>query len=160
MKRTIIALAFTAASVSSFAEAPGGANCGWGNMLFQGQSGVLYHTLASFTNGTTGNATFGMTSGTNGCSSAGTLSYGGKGMIDLSALMDEFSEDVARGDGEVISALAISMGVEAQDRAAFKAELHENFDAIFPTADVTAEDVMASIVDVMAQDDALAKYVS
>ena len=160
MKRTIIALAFSAVSAASFADAPGGPNCGWGNMLFQGQSGVLYHTLASFTNGTTGNATFGMTSGTNGCSSSGTLTYGGAGMIDLSSLMDEFSEDVARGDGEVISALAISMGVETADRAAFKAELHENFDAIFPTADVTAEDVMSSVVSVMAQDEKLAKYVS
>ena len=160
MKRTILALAFTAASATSFAAAPGGPDCGWGNMLFKGQSGVLYHSLASWTNGTTGNATFGMTSGTNGCSSAGTLTYGGNALIDLGSLMDEFSEDVARGDGEVISALAISMGVEAEDRVAFKAELHENFNTLFPTADVTAAEVMNSVVAVMSQDERLAKYVS
>ena len=160
MKRTLMALTLAAASAASFAEAPGGGDCGWGNMLFKGQSGLLYHTLASWTNGTTGNATFGMTSGTNGCSSTGTLSYGGAAMIDLSALMDEFSEDVARGDGEVISALAVSMGVEAQDRPAFKAQLHDNFDTIFPSANVTAEEVMSSVVDVIAHDEKLAKYVS
>ena len=158
MKRTIIGLAFAAASAGSFAEAPGGGDCGWGNMLFAGQSGLLYHTLASWTNGTTGNATFGMTSGTNGCSSAGSLSYGGKSLINLSAVMDEFSEDVARGDGEVLSALAVSMGVEAQDRAHFKAELHDNFDAIFTSADVTTEEVVAAIMEVLSQDQALAKY--
>ena len=160
MKRTIIGLAFAAASITSHAAAPGGPGCGWGNMLFTGQSGILYHVLASYTNGTTGNGTFGMTSGTNGCSADGTLSYGGASMIDLSSLMDEFSEDVARGDGEVISALAISMGVETEDRAAFKAELHENFDTLFPTADVTAEEVIHSVVTVMASDEKLAKYVS
>jgi hypothetical protein len=37
-------------------------------MLFEGQRGTPAHFLASTTNGTSGNATFGMTSGTNGCS--------------------------------------------------------------------------------------------
>ena len=160
MKRLLIGLTFAAASASSFAAAPGGPNCGWGNMLFDGQSGILYHTLASYTNGTTGNATFGMTSGTNGCSADGTLSYGGKAVVDVSALMDEFSEDIAKGDGEVLSAFAISMGVEKEDRAAFKAALHNNFDAIFPSADVTTEDVLSSIWEVVGQNKDLEKYVS
>lgn len=160
MKRTIIGLTFAAISSVSLAEAPGGPNCGWGNMLFEGQSGLPYHFLASWTNGTTGNATFGMTSGTNGCSSDGTLTYKGKSLINLSSLMDEFSEDVARGDGEVVSALAISMGVEEQDRALFKAQLHSNFDTLFPSDDVTSEDVIASVFEIISQDKTLAKYAS
>lgn len=160
MKKLLVGMTFAAASLVANAEAPGGPNCGWGNMLFEGNSGIVFHFLASTTNGTTGNNTFGMTSGTNGCSTDGTLTYGGKALIDVSALMDEFSEDVARGDGEVISALAVSMGVEAQDRPQFKAALHNNFEAIFPSADVTAEDVVASVMDVLRQDKTLAKYAS
>ena len=156
MKRTIIGLALAAASASSFAVAPGGSNCGWGNMLFDGQSGFGPHFLASTTNGTSGNATFGMTSGTNGCSTAEPLTYGGTPMFG--ALMDEFSKDVARGDGEVLSAVAVSLGVEVDDRAHFKAVMHENFNTLFPTADVTADDVMASIQSLMKQDETLAKY--
>lgn len=158
MKRTLVGMVFAAASVSSFAVAPGGDNCGWGNMLFEGQSGLPAHIVASITNGTSGNATFGMTTGTNGCSADGKLTYGGKAMIKLSAVMDEFSEDVARGDGEVLSALAVSMGVEAQDRAHFKAVMHNNFNTLFPSAEATAEDVVAAIIKVMEQDDKLAKY--
>lgn len=160
MKKLLVGMTFAAASLVANAEAPGGPNCGWGNMLFEGNSGIVFHFLASTTNGTTGNNTFGMTSGTNGCSTDGTLTYGGKALIDVSALMDEFSEDVARGDGEVISALAVSMGVEAQDRAQFKSALHNNFATIFPSADVTAEDVVASVMDVLRQDKQLAKYAS
>lgn len=160
MKKLLVGMTFAAASLVANAEAPGGPNCGWGNMLFEGNSGIVFHFLASTTNGTTGNNTFGMTSGTNGCSTDGTLTYGGKALIDVSALMDEFSEDVARGDGEVISALAVSMGVESQDRPQFKAALHNNFETIFPSADVTAEDVVASVMGVLRQDKQLAKYAS
>ena len=64
MKKILAGIALATMSVSAMAEAPGGPNCGWGNMLFNGQSGVGPHFLASITNGTSGNATFGMTTGT------------------------------------------------------------------------------------------------
>lgn len=159
MKKLLIASAFIASS-SAFAVAPGGPNCGWGNMLFSGQSGLPAHFLASWTNGTSGNATFGMTSGTNGCSSDGTLTYGGKEMVNVGAIMDEFSEDVARGDGEALTAVAVSMGISEQDRPVFKQTLHSNFDTLFPSADVDAQAVMDSIVSLMKSDARLSKYVS
>ena len=75
------------ASVGAFADAAGGNGCGWGNMLFEGQRGMAPHFLATTTNGTSGNATFGMTSGTNGCSTNGTLTYGGKPMLVVSNML-------------------------------------------------------------------------
>ena len=160
MKKVPIASAFLAASSASFAVAPGGPNCGWGNMLFSGQSGLPAHLVASITNGTSGNASFGMTSGTNGCSANGTLTYGGKSMVNLGQIMDEFSEDVAMGDGEALTAVAVSMGIAEEDRALFKQTLHSNFDSLFPAANVDAEAVMGSIVSLMKQDATLSKYVS
>ena len=85
MKRILLGTLMTIASASAFAVAPGGPNCGWGNMLFKGQSGLPSHFVASTTNGTSGNATFGMTSGTNGCSTNGTLTYGGKPLLVVQA---------------------------------------------------------------------------
>jgi hypothetical protein len=127
-------------------------------MLFDGQSGLGSHIIASITNGSTGNATFGMTSGTNGCSSNGKLTYGGKSLI--SAVMDEFGEDVARGDGEALTAVAVSIGVAESDRALFKSVMHDNFTTLFPSGDVTAEQVSDTIVELMRANDQLAKYVS
>lgn len=158
--RILVGTVLLSASMSSFAVAPGGDDCGWGNMLFEGQSGLPSHVIASITNGTTGNATFGMTSGTNGCSANGTLTYGGKSMIDLSSVMDEFSEDVARGDGEVLTAVAVSLGIDEHDRADFKAAMHNNFDTLFPTANVTTEQVVESMFTIMRDDSELAKYTS
>ena len=140
------------------AAAPGGPNCGWGNMLFAGQSGLPSHIVAVTTNGTSGNATFGMTSGTNGCSVDGKLTYGGKDMVNVSSIMGEFSEDVARGQGEAMDAIAAMIGVQEQDRAAFAQVMHEHFAAIFPDEDVTAREVLTSVNVVMMNDQRLAKY--
>ncbi|WNC70903.1 DUF3015 domain-containing protein [Thalassotalea psychrophila] len=158
MKKILISAVLLTASSSAMAVAPGGANCGWGNMLFEGQSGTAPHIVASFTNGSTFNNTFGMTFGTNGCSTQGTLTYGGKEMIDVSLIMDEFTEDVARGDGEAITAVAVSIGVEEQDRANFKRSMHDNFDKMFPSEDVTTEHVVQTMFEVMESDEQLAKY--
>lgn len=158
MRKILMASVLATASASSFAVVPGGDSCGWGNMLFEGQSGLPIHVIASVTNGTSGNNTFGMTSGTNGCSASGTLTYGGKSMVNLGAIMDEFSEDVARGDGEALTAVAVSMGVDNSDRAHFKTVLHNNFDTLFPSDTVTAEDVLASMMELMRADAQLAKY--
>lgn len=158
MKKTIISIALLGLSSSAMAEAPGGPGCGWGNMLFEGQSGHAPHFLATTTNGTSGNATFGMTTGTNGCSVDGNLTYGGQSL--LGSIMGEFSEDVARGEGEALNAVAVMYGVEQEDRASFAAAMHSNFNTLFPREDVTADEVMASMNEIMKADARLAKYVA
>ena len=160
MKKILIGALLMGATSMAMAEAPGGPNCGWGNMLFKGQSGIGPHFAASITNGTSGNATFGMTTGTNGCSVNGTLTYSGNAMIGMEGVLDEFIADAANGQGDALNAVAVSMGIEQNDRAAFAAAVHSNFDKLFPSADVTAEQVQASLIDIMKADSRLAKYVS
>ena len=162
MKKIIAGLVLiSASSVSStaFAEAAGGnGGCGWGNALFKGQNGLATHALAAITNVTFWNNTFGMTTGTNGCSTSGTLSYGGASVV--SAIMDEFSEDVARGEGDALNTVAVVYGVQPEDRDTFAKVMHENFNVLFPSEDVTASEMIESIEAVMASDETLAKYVS
>lgn len=158
MKKTIISIALLGLSSTAMADAPGGPNCGWGNMLFEGQAGMAPHFLATTTNGTSGNATFGMTSGTNGCSVDGKLTYGGKSL--LGSIMGEFSEDVARGEGEALNAVAVMYGIEQEDRASFATAMHTNFQTLFPSENVTADEVMASMNEIMKADAKLAKYVA
>lgn len=158
MKRVLLAASLMAASLSASAVVPGGDSCGWGNMFFEGQSGLPIHIIASTTNGTSGNATFGMTSGTNGCSASGTLTYGGKAMVDVSSIMDEFAEDVARGHGDALTTVAVALNIEAQDRSAFDSAMHQNFAVIFPSENITAEEAMASVLKVMKADSRLSKY--
>lgn len=156
MKKLAAGTLLLMASSSAFAVAPGGPGCGWGNLLFDGQSGIGPHFAASTTNGTSGNASFGMTTGTNGCAVDGKLTYAGASM--LASMMDEFSIDAAKGEGEALTAVAVVLGVEPQDRAKFAELTHENFNTIFPSEDVTAKQVMNSLQEVMKADETMAKY--
>ena len=159
MKKIIAGLVLiSASSVANAGAAGGDGGCGWGQALFKGQSGMASHVLAGITNVTTGNNTFGMTTGTNGCTTTGTLSYGGQSVV--SSIMDEFSEDVARGEGDAMDTVSIVYGVEVQDRDTFAKVMHENFTTLFPSEDVTAEDMMASIEVIMKSDATLSKYVA
>ena len=158
MNKIITGLILLSASSVANAGAAGGPGCGWGQALFDGQSGKASHVLALTTNGTSGNNTFGVTTGTNGCSADGTLSYGGQNVV--SSIMNEFSEDVARGDGDALNTVAVVYGVEEQDRETFAIVMHENFAVLFPSEDVTADEMMASIEEVMKSDPRLSKYVA
>ncbi len=157
MKKLTAGSILLLASSSAFAVAPGGGGCGWGNALFEGQSGIGPHVLAVTTNGTSGNNTFGMTTGTNGCKTDGNLGYAGKSM--LASLMDEFSEDAAKGQGEALTAVAVMMGVQPEDRAHFAEQTHQNFASIFPSQDVTTDEVYSALQQMMKADETLAKYV-
>ena len=158
MKRIITGLALLSASSVAMAGAAGGnEGCGWGNALFKGQSGTATHVLAGTTNSLFGNNTFGMTTGTNGCSTSGTLTYGGASAV--SAIMNEFSEDVARGEGDALNTVAVLYGVVPEERDTFAKVMHENFAVIFPSEDVTANEMIASIEEVMKADPTLSKYI-
>lgn len=158
MKRILTFLALLGLSTTAFSAAPGGPNCGWGNMLFEGKSGVGFHFLASVFNGSSGNKTFGMSSGTNGCSTGGKLTYGGKEMLSMNGAIDEVAEDSAIGHGEALDALSASIGIKPEDQPQFNQMMHDNFDDIFTSEDITAGQVMDHIEAHMQQHKNLARY--
>ncbi|HEY5604651.1 MAG TPA: DUF3015 family protein [Gammaproteobacteria bacterium] len=157
MKKIVSGLIlFSASSVAMAGAAGGDGGCGWGNALFKDSAGTASHVMAGITNALFGNNTFGMTTGTNGCDTSGKLSYGGKAAV--SAIMNEFSEDVARGEGDALNTVAVLYGVEQPDRKTFAKVMHENFVVLFPSEDVTADQMIASIEELMKADPTLAKY--
>ncbi len=161
MKKIIAVSTLLACSGIAGAAAPGGPGCGWGNMLFQGQSGLGPHIFAATTNGTSGNASFGLTFGTNGCDAGAILTYDGQAMVDLSGVLDDFSEDVAIGQGEAVTAVAGMYGIKnAEDVAVFANLTHNNFETLFPSADVTAEQVSQNLYDLLKSDAKLSAYVA
>lgn len=159
MKKTLMAAALVAFSAGAQANAPGGPGCGWGNLLFEGQSGLPMHLLASLVNGTSGNASFGMTTGTNGCDTSGALAYRGQSLLGMNGVLEEVAKDMAAGDGEALTALSVSLGVDATDRDHFKNVMLSNFANIFSSESVTADEVATRISAVMKSDEVLTKYI-
>jgi len=137
----------------------GAGGCGWGSMLFDGNSGVPAHIFAMTTNGTFGNATFGMSSGTIGCDPSQPIRYKG-GRMYISANLTRLAEDMSRGQGETLAGLSEVMGISQTDKPAFYALSQKHFDLIYPNESVTSDQVMDSLILILKADPALAKYVS
>lgn len=134
--------------------------CGVGTILWKGQSGVAPQILAVTTNGTLGNQTFGITTGTLGCTKDGVVSPPAEVKMLTVSQLDNLAKDVARGEGETLASFATAMKVEKEDQPLLFATLKSNFTRIFPSDSVSADDVLVSIQHVMAEDETLARYVS
>ena len=160
MKKLLFAATVAGLVCAGQAVAEDSTGCGVGTMLFDGKSGVFPQILAVTTNGSTGNQTFGISSGTLGCDSNGTITASEKMRMFASSNMENLAKDMAAGQGESLTTMADLLGISAADRPAFYAATKTNFDRIFPTPDVTAEQVIDSLRTVMAEDTGLSHYVS
>lgn len=153
MKKIIAGALLAASSTMAFA---GPAGCGLGTaVVFKDANEWHEHVLAATTNGTSGNQTFGMTSGTLGCEAANGPLAGVQTFMDNN--MDQLAMDVAKGQGETLAALAEIIGVEATDQTTFNTKLQASFDTMF-SAEATSETAYQAMKDTMQSDLVLKKY--
>lgn len=155
MKKFLLGAVLVTSPVIAMAHPAG---CGLGtHVVFKNPSSWVEHVLAATTNGTSGNQTFGMTSGTLGCKDAGgPLASRVNGFLDNN--LDQLAMDSATGEGESLSALAELIGIESQDTQLFKQRVKTNFDDLFASAESSSADVYDALVDMMSHDVRLAKY--
>lgn len=151
MKKLFAAALMIAAGSSAMAQ--NNVGCGWGSAVFNGQRGVAPQVLAATTNGTSGNQTFGITFGTSGCTQDGVVSSSWKISMFIDGTRVALARDAAAGQGENLDALAVVMGVKADDRAAFAAAIKSNFSTVFAN-----ENVAANLKEVLASNDRLSGY--
>lgn len=153
MKKTIAFVALTGLALPGLAMAKDSSGCGLGTMIFDGESGVAPQVLAVTTNGTSGNQTFGISSGTLGCDQQGTIDSLAEFTADN---MDKLAADAAAGEGETLVTARDLMGIDAEHQERFNQKMQDNFDRIFSSTDTTAEDVVDSMEQVIAEDTQLA----
>lgn len=139
-------------SVIAFA-AQANPGCGLGSQVWKGQDGVVPHVLAATTNGTSGNQTFGMTSGTLGCDASKPIQ---SAALFLNDNIDQVAENMATGRGEALTTFAELMGVAEADQAEFITLTQANFGKIFTNGAITTDEVMTNLVNVMQSTDKFA----
>jgi hypothetical protein len=160
MNKKLVAVAAALALAPMAANADNAAGCGLGTQIMQGKSGLVFHVLAATTNGTFGNQTFGMTSGTLGCKVDDAVTASAELKQFASANVDQLSVEMAAGEGEALTALAGLYGIDSADRDAFYALAKANYGTIVSSDDVTAGDMLVSLQTLMAADARLARYVA
>ncbi len=156
MKKIIAATALAAVLPLSAFAAPSDAGCGLGSVLFQDHPDTLTsNVLAATTNGTSGNQTFGMTTGTLNCN-AKNSALAMESFINNN--LDHLAVDAARGEGETLDTLAAMLGMDEQAKARFAQAARENYSSIFTSGDASATEVMNSLFQVIANDSQLSGY--
>ena len=145
----VVMLACVLAAPAAFAgNGKDNTGCGLGTMIFKDNidDSILIQILAVTTNGTSGNQTFGITSGTSECQKPMNIAATERVNEFVVANLDSLARDIAAGGGETVSSLAELMEVPPAQRPAYYQTLQANFGEIFPRADVGSAHVVDTVV--------------
>lgn len=142
-----LTVAFTLSATDSKADQlKDNTGCGLGTTIFEGKGdNLLFQILAVTTNGTSANQTFGISTGTLGCSSPEAIVKNDV-LIFLADNMDSVAADMAMGEGENLDAVAELLEVNADSRAEVFASWQANFDNIFTSEAAQAGEVIDNMV--------------
>lgn len=128
-----------AISTSLFAGANTQTGCGLGTIIIKNPDSAIMYALQATTNGTSGNQTFGITTGTLNCQET-RLVHNEKAINFVNANLDALSNEAALGMGEHLDTLAELL--EVKDAGLFKANLRANYLAIYNSSDVVGAQVL------------------
>jgi hypothetical protein len=158
MVKRLLATALLISLPSVAVAGPNVGGCGLGSKLMAGNQGIAPQVLAVTTNGTSGNQTFGITTGTLGCTQDGVVRTNWKVAKFIDSNMNKLARDMSVGDGESLDSLASLLGMTEGEKSAFAQVAQKNFGRIFPSTAVTTSEVQASLRAVVGSDAELAAY--
>ncbi len=143
MKKIIVSIiAILALGTVASATVNNQTGCGLGSQVIKDDSSAIMLALQATTNGTSGNQTFGITSGTSGCKKV-KLVINERAAEFVASNMDQLAKEVAVGHGESVDTLAELLAVE--DKAIFAASLQANYNAIYTSKNAEMADVLENI---------------
>lgn len=143
MKKLLVSLAAVAALTTVVSAGTNSqTGCGLGAMIIKDDSSAVLLALQATTNGTSGNQTFGITSGTLGCKKT-KLVMNEVAQEFVASNMDILAKEIAIGHGESLDTLDELLKVE--DKVAFNAQLQANYNKIYSSKSVKMADVLDNI---------------
>jgi hypothetical protein len=136
--KKLLALAMLVAMPSvAMAGAHNMAGCGLGSMLFK-ENTMVHQILAATTNGTFGNQTFGITTGTLGCTQDGRVAKNKERIIFVESNYISLKRDMAVGQGQYLNSLAALYGYQTPtEKEHFCKFVQTNFEKLLPTETTT-----------------------
>ena len=130
-----------------------GPGCGLGKLVWADygkQKSIAPQVLQSTTNGTSGTQTFGISSGTSGCTNDGTIMAEYKLNVFAAANYENLSQEMARGGGEHLASLAELMGVPENQRSDFFGLAQVQYATLIQSGDETPEAMIKTLQSAMS----------
>lgn len=167
MKRVLmasLAVAFMGMQVGLGMAAEGnpdtGPGCGLGKLAWQNyphQKVIGIQTMEATTNGLMGNQTFGITSGTSGCTNDGKFWASEKVNVFAALNFENLAQDMAQGQGEHLTSLATLMGIPAAQQPAFFAMTQEKYASLMVAGETSPVALVKALNEAVATHPMLAK---
>ena len=137
-----------------------GPGCGLGKLAwgdYKGQKEIAPQVLMATTNGTFGSQTFGISTGTSGCTNDGKIMGDSKTVMFAELNFDNLSQEMAQGRGEHLSSMATLMGIPAEHHASFFAMTQERYTSLVKAGEATPVAMVKALNEAVAGHPVLAK---
>lgn len=137
-----------------------GPGCGLGKLVwadYKNQKEIAPQVLMATTNGTFGSTTFGISTGTSGCTNDGKILSEHKTTTFASLNLDALSAEMAQGQGEHLASLASLMGVPAEHQADFFAMTQERYTSLVQAGETSPVALVKALNDAIAGHPVLAQ---
>lgn len=162
--KSVVVLALVSFIQVGIAAASGnpdtGPGCGLGKLAwsdFKRQKDIAPQVLMATTNGTFGSQTFGISFGTSGCTNDGKVWAEHKTEFFVASTFESLAGDMARGQGEHLTALAVLLGVPADHQPIFFALVQERYRELMSQGETSPGALIKALDDAMTGHPLLAK---
>jgi hypothetical protein len=140
-----------------------GPGCGLGKLAwadYKNQKNIAPQVMMATTNGTFGSGTFGISSGTSGCTNDGQVMADQRTNMFAAMNFDNLSQEMAQGKGEHLASLATLMGIPAEQHAAFFALTQERYTAMVEAGETSSVALVKALNDAVGNSSVVAQAVS
>ena len=137
-----------------------GPGCGLGKLAWQNyphQKTIGVQVMEATTNGTFGSGTFGISSGTSGCTNDGQVWASEKANVFAAINFDNLAQDMAQGHGEHLTSLAVLMGIPSDQQPAFFAMTQERYAYFVKAGESSPGAMIKALNDAVSTHPTLAK---
>src|SRR4026209_1382060 len=137
-----------------------GPGCGLGKLAwsdYSHQKNIGPQVLMATTNGTFWSQTFGISSGTSGCTNDGKVMAEQKTTMFAQLNFENLSQEMAQGQGEHLASLATLMGVPSAHQAEFFAMTQEKYTTLVQAGEASPVAMIKALNEAVASHPVLAK---
>ena len=159
--QVVVAFAVLSAAAALAANPDTGPGCGLGKVAwadFKHQKNIGPQIFMATTNGTFGSQTFGISSGTSGCTNDGSIWAEHKVTMFAEINFENLSQEMAQGRGEHIASLATLLGVPAEHHAEFFAMTQERYTSLIQSGETTPVAMLKALNAAIAGHPVLAQF--
>jgi hypothetical protein len=147
--KKLLALSLAVGILPALALAGGNhpmAGCGLGYLLLSNKDNTkVMQVVGATTNDTFGTQTFGISSGTSGCTEDGAVKLVKAAEVFAEVNFDSLRRDMAMGHGEYANTFASLLGTSESKRPSLLHFFQERYQALFPSPQTTSAEMLEAL---------------